>query len=404
MFSSLYTRPTTETQFFDHLMRRIEHDRDFFDRAETLLQTTATSEPLVAEALRTPQDIRYHAEGPFVRDHLRLMLMSLYAVAEGHVHLLEIEELARMKGYEQEIEELEYALREHVAWFEVYVLLHDVAKWHALTFRAPEHSRGAALGFNVNLTDQSEMDVVTRSAMREQYLDLFRDFASQHQGESARSVQSFFYLTYEIDCTYPHHDRMIHLPVYTHLLQRCALAYQLTDVHTSILQDVISSHLLFIPFKKTPFGTMDPFLHLARVRGYDTDAFIDFLLGALFLDFVCGSIRLSAHGYWHEIGLLVHALRAEHEADPSRRVEKFAVKQAQEHRLRLRLFQEVGLDGLSLMELLRAEPGPAFGKTLRRVQSAVVGEGDMPSLGEKIDAEISKRALAYYKKTFKPGL
>jgi hypothetical protein len=400
MFGFFKTKSQKETEFFDILMAQVETDRNLFARAEAMLSTVSSSEPLIAETLRTPQDVRYHAEGPTARDHLRLMLMSLYAIEEGKLRLSEIEELTRMKGYEHEVEELGMFMREHASWFEAFVLVHDAVKWNTVAFASPEGSRGAKLGFNLRLTYESDVDLSARAAMRERYIDLYHWFEQIHPNESRREIQSLFYLTYNIDVKYPHHDWMIHTPVYHALFERFAFAHELTDIHTAMLEDIISRHLLFKRFGLPEKSDLRPFAHLASMRGYDADIFFDFLQGALFLDFVCGSIRLSAHGYWHEIEMLVNTLRAEHETDPGRRVEKLHARQEQEHRRCLQMFQEVGLDGISLMYLLGVEPGQEFGKTLRRVQTALVGKAEMPSFGRKIDEEISRRAVEYYKKVF----
>ncbi len=403
MFKLIHRPKTRETEFFDAQMAHIERDRNLYARAEAMLHAVATSEPLIAETLHTPQDVRFHAEGPTVRDHLRLMLMSLYAIEEGKLHLSQIEELARMKGYVHEIDELENIMREHVSWFEAFVLVHDSAKWNTVTFASPAGSRGAELGFNLTLTYEPDVDLAARATMRDRYIELYRTFEEMHPNESAREIQSLFYLTYDIDVKYPHHDRIIHSPVYLALFERFAIAHELTDIHTKMLEDIITRHLRFKRFASPSKSDMSAFAHLASVRGYDTDDFFDFIQGALFLDFVCASKRLSAHGYWHEIEMLVNALRAEHATDPSRRVEKLHARQEEEHREQLRLFQEVGLDGVSLMDVLGMEPGREFGRALRRVQTAVVGKADMPSFGRKIDEEISRRAGEYYKKAFEKG-
>jgi len=84
-----------DSEFFDVLMRRVCVDQKLYNRADAMLHAVSTAEPLVADSLCTPQDIRFHAEGPFVRDHLRLILMSLYAIQDGTLQLTEIEELRR---------------------------------------------------------------------------------------------------------------------------------------------------------------------------------------------------------------------------------------------------------------------------------------------------------------------
>ncbi|MBI4713570.1 hypothetical protein HY771_00020 [Candidatus Uhrbacteria bacterium] len=393
----------SDTEFFDVWIGRISTDQKLYDHAEAILHAAATAEPLVADSLHTPQDIRYHAEGPFVRDHLRLMLMSLYAIVEGKMPLSEIEELRRLKGYEYEVEELEELFKAEVAWFEAFILCHDAAKWATVTFKSPENSRGAELGFNQTLTYEPDVDLAERSRVRSAYLDLFESFTRQHPNESQREIQSLFYLTYEIDVKYPHHDHMIHSPVYHALFERFAIAHELTDVHAAMLEDIISHHLSFKKFADAAVGNMNPFVHLAQRKGYDSDDFVDFIQGAIFLDFVCGSKRLSAHGYWHEISMLVNALKAEHDVDPMQRAEKIHAREEQEHKQRNLLFREVGLDGISLMDVLQMEPGPAFGRALKQVQSAVVGQAQMPVFGKKIDEEIERRAGEFYKKLFKTG-
>ena len=403
MFPIHTTTKRTETRFFDEILSEVETDRALWNRAEAFLSGAEKAEPLLKETLLTPQDVRYHAEGPFVRDHLRLMLMSLYAVVEGKLRLSQVEELARLKEYGHEIEKLEGMLTEHVSWFEAFVLAHDCAKWNSIVFYSPEGSRGAALGFNLKLTYEPDVNIVARHDMRARYLDLYRDFASQHAQERAREVQALFYLTYEIDVKYPHHDRLVHAPVYAELCERIARAHQLTPIHATMLADIIGRHLSFKRFAQPAPSLVSSLLHLARDRGYDGDDFLDFAFGALFLDFVCGSLRLSAHGYWHEISLLVHAFKSEHEVDPSRRAEKLHAREEAEHRRRLRVFGEVGLDGMSLMELLGMEAGKEFGKALRRVQAAVIGQGVMPAFGRSVDEEIGRRALNYYTRTFEKG-
>lgn len=400
--SSFSQQPDSE--FFDDWMKQIIFDQKLYDRVEAVLHGAATAEPLVADSLRTPQDVRYHAEGPFMRDHLRLMLMSLYAIVKGDVRLSDIEELRRIKGYEYEVEELENLIREHAAWFEAFVLCHDAAKWATVTFVSPENSRGMDLGFDQKLIYEPDVDIAERTKLRNLYLDLYKSFSDQHPNESSRETQSLFYLTYEIDVKYPHHDRMIHAPIYHALFERFAFAHKLTDVHTAMLDDIISNHLSFKKFSKTQTSSMIPFAHLAKVRGYDAEDFMDFIQAATFLDFVCGSIRLSAHGYWHEIEMLVNALKAEHDVDPMLRTEKIHAREEKEHRKRNRIFREVGLDGVALMDLLGMEPGEKFGRALKQIQLAVVGQAQMPSFGKKTDEEIERRAGEYYEKVFVKGV
>src|SRR3989338_3670738 len=285
-----------ETEFFEVIMKRLEHDSLLVERAESILHAVSVSEPLIADALKTPQDIRFHNEGPFVKDHLRLMLIVLYAIVEGKLHLREIEELARLKGYEIEIEELEERIKEHVSWFEVFIYCHDATKWESIVFRSKEKTRGAALGFNTTLTYEPDVDFVNRTTWRRAYTDLYQQFEALHPNESPQEIQTLFYMTYEIDIQYPHHDRLIHTPVYHALLERFLIAHKLTDIHSEMLVDIISHHLTLARFRERETSSFSRFAHLARVRHYDFDEFVDFIQGVLFLDFIAASKNASAHG------------------------------------------------------------------------------------------------------------
>lgn len=392
-----------ETDFFNAHMSHLRRDRFLFERADAMLHAAATAEPLIADAMKTPQDPRYHAEGPFVKDHLRLMLMTLYGILEGKMHLKQIEEFARLRGYELEVDELEERFKDHVAWFEVFVFCHDATKWVSVVFRSPEKSRGAELGFNTHLTYEPDVDFAQQAERRAAYLELYSQFADMHPNESPHAIQTMFYATYEIDVKYPHHDRLIHTPVYHALLERFFTAHKITDVHAGMLEDIIAHHLQFKKFARLETSPFSRFVHLASVRHYDLDPFADFIQGALFLDFVAGSVRFDGHSYRHDVGFLIHALRAEHEIDPARRLEKQHAHEEQEHRDRLRLFQEVGLDGVSLLELLGMEPGSAFGRVLKQVQGAVVGKNEMPTFSKSVHRELSSRVAAYYEKAFVKG-
>ena len=142
------THTQRESEYLDQVIGKIEVDPHLFQHAEEILQAVMHQEPLIAQSLLTPQDVRYHAEGPVMRDHLRLMLMFLFALVEEKVHLIDIEEFRRLKGYEGEIQELEDLMKENVSFFQVFTLCHDVAKWTTMTFTSKPGSRGVALGFN----------------------------------------------------------------------------------------------------------------------------------------------------------------------------------------------------------------------------------------------------------------
>lgn len=398
------THKQSETEFLDQVVKRVEADEQLRSHVRAIIQGAASAEPLMAEALRTPQDVRYHAEGPFLSDHLELMLMFLHAVVQEKVHLIDIEELRRLKGYEGEIDELEEVLKEHIGFFEVFTLCHDIAKWPSIFFTSVQGSRGAQEGFHMDREHLFAHKHDARAQMREQYLQLFEQYQKEHPNQSSQEQQATFFLHYEIEVHYPHHARKIFAPVYESLLERFCIAHRLAPGHVDLVKDLIAGHMSVIrDFQDVRPARIGTYLHQARARGWDGDDYIDLMQGALLLDAVFGSKRLSPHGYWHDPAPIVNCLKSEHDWAPHRRVERHKEREAQEKRRRNTFFKDVGLDGVALMELLGMDPGKEFGMTLRRIHAGVLGRGAMPKFGKKIDQQIETRATAYYNKAFRKG-
>jgi hypothetical protein len=145
------------------------------------------------------------------------------------------------------------------------------------------------------------------------------------------------------------------------------------------------------------------YLYLAEKRGYDGDDYLDLAQGCLFLDMVCGSMQTNGTSK-HRVELFANALKSEHDYAPERRVQKEMQRATQKNRERNRVFQEVGLDGVALLELLNMEAGPKFGRLMRQIQDAIVGEGTMPAFPALLQKEIDKRAGEYYHRVFKLGI
>jgi len=386
-------------------MERVRFDAGLRGRADATLRAAAHAETLIADGLRTPQSPRYHAEGPTVEDHVRLMLMTLQAVIDDQLHLVDIEEFRRMKGYGGELEELEEMLKENAALYEVFALVHDAAKWACLSFEAHPDSRGAALGFVTEpFTHWDDVGISERAKLRERYLELYQRFSELHPSESDQDTQSAFFVTYGIEVHYPGHDRAVRTPVYERLVRRLATAHRLTDRDTELLLDLIGHHLDPLHDFSEPNPKRIARYHaLAEARGWDTDDFIDLLQGCLFLDAVCGSERAGAHGRWHDMTPLGNFLHAEHDFAPWRRAEKDVEREERRKREMQAVFREVGLDGVALMDLLKLEPGPAFGAILRDVQDAIVEGRSLPNVGEA-KGELERRAAQFFEKTFAKDL
>lgn len=393
-----------ETEFLQDALSRTKRDSSILLLADALIKGAAESEPLFAEAMQTPQDIRYHAEGPFLHTHVRSILCVLYALTQEKLHLIDIEEFRRLKGYEGEIEELEEMIKENVGFFEVFALAHDVAKWASIVFTTPANSLGAKLGFNAPLTYEFATDAKMRAQLRAAYLELFHEFSEKHPSETAREIQKRFFATYQIEIHYPHHDRLIYTPVYQDLFQRFIFTHNLPPKDSNMLADLIVHHLRI----NSDFVSVNPhkiriYAHMAQKRGYDADDFIDLLQGCLFFDMVCGSLRFKKGEFVYDPTVLINCFKSEHDFSPYRRAEKEAIREVERTRQQNQLFREVGLDGIALLDLLKMEPGKEFGSLLRKLHTAIQGEGAMPKFGGTIDTVIKKRITDYYYRMFPQG-
>ncbi len=390
-----------ETEFLDEALKRVANTQAVFLSADALIEGASAAEPLIAELLQTPQDIRYHAEGPFVHAHVKSMLCALYAMQKDELPLVNVEELRRLKGYEAEIGELELAFKENIALFEVFSLMHDIAKWTSVVFSALKGSEGDRLGFNAPLTYEITTDAKHRAELRAAYTELFHEFAKEHPNESARALQKRFYETYKIDVHYPHHDTLIYVPVYQALLDRFVMAHRLTAHERDMLEDLVSHHMQFgMDFAEVNPAHVKRYLYLADKRGYDADNYLRLSQACLFLDMVCGSVMTVDGKSHHRVVLFANALKSEHDYAPERRIQK----EIERTTLKNREFQQVGLDGIALLELFKMEPGPKFGRLLKQIQGAVIGEADMPAFPPSVRSEVDRRVSAFYQNTFKHGI
>lgn len=394
-----------ETEFLNDAIDRILRGRAFLDAANRTLEAEAGHEPLIADALRTPQTPAHHAEGPFVEDHLRLQLQILYAVLGEKLHLVDIEEFSRMSGYQGEVEEMEEIIKENASLFETFVLCHDASKWSTIYFDASAGGRGRALGFSEDTAmHREDAGISVRTNDRARYVEAYDAFAAAHPHLSRTEAQAEFYLLYGIEAHYAGHDKAIRSPVYRALLERVAARRDLPARDVDLLETIIAHHLDPIAdFSSVSPNALLRYHALAAKHGYDADDFVDLLQGCVFLDTVCGSRQLSVRGPASDAGTLARFLQSEHDFAPWRRAEKERVREDRRKRALTAVFRDVGLDGVGLMDLLRMDPGPKFGAALRSVHEAISAGAPLPKLGKGMDEELERRVAAYAERVFEKG-
>lgn len=224
-----------ETQHLIQVARRIEHDVVLRDRADEILRSLE-KEPLMDGLYETPMSPPHHCEGPTVRSHLRLMLMSLYAILDGRIRLVEIEEFARLKGLGDEIAEMQTIIQANPTTLEVFCLIHDVGKQ-----------------FRVSIDARDQIH-------------------------------------------YHGHEKDIYRPDVRSLLYRLAEQYRLADRDVEMIMPLVSYHLEPLHRFRASAHARDVRLiaEFATKQGQDSDDFIDLLQACVLLDQVLGSRPATA--------------------------------------------------------------------------------------------------------------
>lgn len=372
-------------------MTRITKNVTLTHKAQAILDAAAEQEPLFAQAWNTPQTPPFHAEGPFVSDHVRRILTTIFAVTEEQFHFIDIEEVRGMKGYEGEWDEMEEVIKEYPNVCILFALCHDAAKGACMYMRAMPGSKAEQYGFRQ-----------TSGVEQKQYRQWFAEEAARDAQATPQQIQARVYDTFGIRAHYPGHDRRMSAPEFASLFDRLCKAYELTPRDRSMLNDIIARHLRPLAdftHDANP-ARMEPYAALARDRGYDEDDFFDLFQTMLFLDAVAGSQRYDRGRWFSDLTVVANFLRAEHDWAPWKRQQRMAAREEQKQKQRQIWLREVGLDGTGLMEVVKMQPGPALGKLLQQVQAAVLGSGPWPELPAKAKELLQARAEHYYERAF----
>jgi len=330
--------------------------------------------------LGCPQSADTHAEGSAVEDHLKLMLQVLFAVVNGELHLADIEELRRLKGFEGELDEIEETMKEKVASLEAFILCHDLGKPETIRFEARDGSIGASLGFNESVSSVWNQDKKSRQKLIEKYNQEYKKFALSMEGVEPEEIQAAFSSSHQISISYPGYAEAIAHPDLRSELSRVCEEKRLTPEDSD---DVF--HLILLHEKVVRDFSLDlnisAYDHLIKYtikHRRDADDFLDLLLAAIFLE-VVASPRRSAHGIYFDLLPVINFLVTEHETVPEKREERLKQKKEKQLKIERQLFREAKLDGNDLMVLFGLKPSREFGQLLLAIQDFARGEAAAPS-------------------------
>ena len=380
---TIESQPTLSfSQWLDQyvLVERYERKaRELFGVAESISE--------VFIALRTcPQTPPYHAEGAFVSDGVERALAGLYAIADG-ASLLGIEEFARERNFQKELNELSFTLQEQFAGLALYLLVHDVAKPNVLVLDAPVGSKGELEGFAQH---RYRKDKQASTEERALYGKLFKSHQAQSNEKGQDSVTGFFD-RFEIHAHHPDHEKQA-LSVAGEAFDRLADHFRLTPRDRELVRFAVQNHMRLITTfdSRQDVRAYELLLTRAHRAGLDADDAIDFLLAAVFLDGCVGSLLYEEGEYRPNVDLVLRVFRAEEEVAPHRRSQRRAQQEARRERNLRYALKEAQLDGAALFDLLQTPFGPERGKIADEVRSYVL-HPNLPITISSHSHEIEKR-------------
>lgn len=300
---------------------------------------------------KTPQGGPWHCEGLFVSTHVKRILSVVFAIGNG-ASLHEIEELAGKKHLRDEVTRMEETIREQLATFEAFALLHDIAKQETLTFDAVADSRGAVEGF---VQHKHRVSPEASEEEKALYVKLVRAWGAGHPelAEGPELMTSFFD-AYKIQTHYYEHPAQALTKTYAEDRLNIEKRLRLTPRDAEILAFVIRNH---IDAMKLFDGSMDgarfELLSERAVRdGLDPDDVLDVLLCALFLDGSMGGISYRNGRQFADVEAVLKFLHAEELAAPARREARRREREQKQKQAFKTILKAAGLGGDEPFKLL----------------------------------------------------
>lgn len=383
------------TAFINDIITAFIDDKDLVAKTEVILNSYK-DEPLFEKMYTTPQAPVYHAEGPFVRDHIHFIILSLQAILDNKWSLLDTEEFVREKNIQHYIENLEMTIKENSASLLLFALCHDLGKPATIQFSAKLGSRGESLGFQLPKKEIWKKDAKNRDALMESYNKLYKDFAKIRKTLTPVEIQAEFFLAYQINIHYPGHGSVIFDSEYRTLFHKVADALNVNDLDREKVLHIIHLHIDTIKsFRNLDVAHYETIIQYAKKQGFDGEGFVDLTQATLCLDAVCGSVRRDVHGMWHDAHLLVNFFASERAYSPRKHEVRINEIKRQDKKRQQIKFQDFELDGDSIMSLIGMKSGRKFGETLSVIQGAALGKWDLPAVPKSARPELLRRVALF---------
>ncbi len=384
------TKEQKQRSFFIDWTQRIASE-ERMRRAEEALVRAEENVPEIRLYRTTPQSPPWHSEGPFVADHVKRILVGLFAITDGE-DLLDVEELARNKHHRAELTEMQETIREHAGTLEAFALVHDIAKPTTLSFDAPSGSRGEAEGYRQ--IDRRDVSVAS-DRDRATYRKLLEAMAAQKPHLSRSELAAQFFDKYEIATHYYGHDRLGASDQFLAAREAVSDRYRIPDRDRALLTWMIRNHIDALAFFKGGANPEKFNLLLARAdkQGLDADDALDLLLAAAFLDTAIGGVVYREGRFSVDLDVMWNFLGSEELAAEGRRGKRRERELLQKRKACRAMLQEVGLGAEEVFTLLDIPFGPERGEVIKKIKAALQDQGaafDFPQRQDEVRARITE--------------
>lgn len=268
--------------------------------ADRTLETFAETDPKNRALLGIPQSPNYHAEGPVVADHYRLLLVSIDLFRRGRLDAETVKAFVPIEGFENEWNEVVTAIQRRPALLEAFVLEHDIGKTDTVGFYYNNPKKRGSPKFVQKKAFRNEFrsEIRKREQRLAEYRQLYKEFADQHPGLKDERLSKAFYDAYEINVSYFGHEEALRLPDNRRAQREIEDRLGLTKNERRLVQLLIQSDGEIRERFKDSAKSILPFLNYVSKRGMQWEETFAFVSAAIVLDLVLASKKFGEDGSW----------------------------------------------------------------------------------------------------------
>lgn len=380
-------RNERNTSFFLDWMQENVMIEPYLRQANDLFIKASQKSESISKLKRIPQSAPWHIEGRFASDGVVRMLAGIYAIQDG-AHLLHIEELARHKILEAEVEELNQIICENAATLQTFALVHDIAKAETLSFDSPEGSLGEREGF---FKHKHRKSLYAGEQEIELYNKLFRAFEVANQDLNESELVAEFYDKYEIKTHYFDHAKIGASDKYFEDREKISDMLRLGEYDRRMLTFLVRNHMEIFSYFS---GGANPkkyelLVHRSHKAGFDADDALDLMLASSFLDSAIGSVAYIDQKFLVDTKPVINMMLSEEQVAGHRRELRREEKRVSKQRILKDALLKSNLSPDEVFLILEVPFGKERGDIMKKIYD-LVEEGGTIDFGDKTK-EIAER-------------